>query len=261
MKTRNNLIVLALAVLLVSCDKLTDFSPYDANTTHSDINIRSVSEIIAQQWPGDSITFVAISDTHTNYADFRAAVSTINEMDGISFVMVLGDVTNWGLFKEFDDYYHLASRLDVPFITLIGNHDYLSNGKTIYNKMFGPTNFYFDIGNYRMVIFDNIVWENGNRQPDFEWLSQTLAAPEEMTSVACYHIHPQDSQLENGYSGKMKEIIEDNPVILSIFGHGHDCWEQNMNNRRYLMVPDITKRNMAKITLMHQAANIEILNF
>jgi len=261
MKTRNTLLILTLGVLLASCDKLTDFSPYDANTSHNNVNALNVSEITAMQSPNDSITFIAISDTHTDYADLRAAVTAINQMDGISFVMVLGDITDWGLFNEFDDYYHLARRLKVPFVTVIGNHDYLSNGKSIFNKMFGPTNFYFDIGNYRMVVFDNVVWENGNRKPDFDWFSQALSTPEGMTSVACYHIHPWDPQLENGYADEMKQIIEANPVVLSIFGHGHHYLEEEINNRRYLMLPDIIKRSMAKITLANQAATIEILNF
>ncbi len=82
-----------------------------------------------------------------------------------------------------------------------------------------------------------------------------------MTSIACYHIHPWDPQLDNGYADKMKGIIENNPVILSIFGHGHDYREEVMNNRRYLMVPDITMRNMAKITLANKTATVQILSF
>jgi len=261
MKTQNTLLILTLWVLLASCDKLTRFSPYDANTSHNNVNSLNISEIESQLLSNDSITFIALSDTHTDYSDLRAAVTTINEMEGISFVMVCGDITDWGLYNEFDDYYHLISRLNIPFVTLIGNHDYLSNGKTIYNKMFGPTNFYFDIGNYRMVVFDNVVWENGNQAPDFDWFQETLAVPEGMISIACYHIHPWDPQLENGYADKIKEIIENNSVILSLFGHGHDYREEEINNRRYLMVPDITMRNMAKITLANKAATVKILNF
>jgi 3',5'-cyclic-AMP phosphodiesterase len=254
--------MIALALLVTcSCNKLTQYSPYDANTEHSDVNSLNIAEIQSKLQPGDSLVFIAISDTHTDYSDLRAAVTTINEMEGISFVMVCGDVTDWGLFNEYDDYYHLTSRLNVPFVTLIGNHDYLSNGKLIFNKMFGPTNFYFDIGNYRMVVFDNVVWENGNQAPDFEWFQQTLNVPKGMTSVACYHIHPWDPQLENGYAEKMEKIIEANPFILNAFGHGHHYLEEVINDRRYLMVPDVTNRNMAKITLANQAASIEILNF
>lgn len=261
MRLINNLLILVICIAFASCDEMTDFSPYDANTEHSNVNSVNISEILSKQQPGDSLVFIAISDTHTEYSDLRAAVTTINEMEGISFVMVCGDITDWGLFNEFDDYYHLISRLNIPFVTLIGNHDYLSNGKLIFNKMFGPTNYYFDIGHYRMVVFDNVVWENGNQEPDFNWFQQTLNVPEGMTSVACYHIHPLDPQLGNGYADKMRGIIEKYPVSLSIFGHGHDCWEEGINNRRYFMVPDITMRNMAKITLANQAATIEILNF
>lgn len=254
--------LIAMVLLTIcSCDKLTQYSPYDANTEQSNVNALNISEIESLQLPDDTITFIALSDTHTKYSDLRAAVTTINEMEGISFVIVCGDITDWGLFNEFDDYYHLISRLNIPFVTLIGNHDYLSNGKLIFNKMFGPTNFYFDIGNYRMAVFDNVVWENGNQEPDFNWFQQTLNVPEGMTSVACYHIHRFDPQLENGYADKMLGIIEKNPVSLSIFGHGHDYWEEEVNNRRYLMVPDITMRNMAKITLANKTATVQILNF
>ena len=254
--------LIAMVLLTIcSCDKLTQYSPYDANTEQSNVNALNISEIESLQLPDDTITFIALSDTHTKYSDLRAAVTTINEMEGISFVIVCGDITDWGLFNEFDDYYHLISRLNIPFVTLIGNHDYLSNGKLIFNKMFGPTNFYFDIGNYRMAVFDNVVWENGNQEPDFNWFQQTLNVPEGMTSVACYHIHRFDPQLENGYADKMLGIIEKNPVSLSIFGHGHDYWEEKENNRRYIMVPDITMRNMAKITIANKTATVQILNF
>jgi predicted phosphodiesterase len=262
MKTRNNLLIIALWVLLSSCDKLTDYSPYDAKISHKNVNALNILRIQEKLQPTDSLVFIAISDTHTDYSDLRAAVKTTNEMEGISFVVVCGDVTDWGLYKEFDNYYHQISRLNIPFITIIGNHDYLSNGKVIFNKMFGPTNFYFDIGNYRMVVFDNVVWENGNQEPDFNWFQQTLNVPEGMTSIACYHIHPLDLQLEkNGYADKMRGITEKYPVSLSIFGHGHDCREEEINNRRYLMVPDITMRSMIKICLKNKTATYKILKY
>lgn len=261
MKTINNLLIVILFGLLVSCDKLTQYSPYDANTKYSDINPTNIEEILSQQIPDDSLVFIAISDTHTDYSDLRASISSINKMEGISFVMVCGDITDWGLFSEFESYYHLIRRLNIPYVTLIGNHDYLSNGKLIFNKMFGSTSFYFDLGKYRMVIFDNVVWENENKAPDFDWFRQALNVPEGMTSIACYHIHPLDPQLANGYADKMREIIEENPVILSIFGHGHDTWEETVNNRRYFMVPDVTLRSMAKITLANQTATIQLLSY
>ena len=261
MKLINYLPILVIWIAISSCNEMIAYSPYDANTVHDNVNATNIAEILDKQQSDDSLVFIAISDTHTEYSDLRSAVTTINEMEGISFVMVCGDITDWGLFNEFDDYYHLIRRLNIPFVTLMGNHDYLSNGKTIFNKMFGPTNFYFDIRNYRMVVFDNVVWENGNQEPDFNWFQQMLDVPEGMTSIVCYHIHRFDPQLENGYADKMLGIIEKYPVSLSIFGHGHDYWEEEVNNRQYLMVPDITMRNIAKITLANKTATVQILNF
>lgn len=255
------LIIQLLAFIMISCSQVIDYSPYDADINHRDVNTENIKKIKDESRDVDSLIFIAISDTHTKYNDLKSAINFINKLDDVSFVIVCGDITNLGLYKEFDDYYHIMSRLKMPFITAIGNHDYLSNGKLIYEKMFGPTNFYFDIGNYRMVVFDNVVWENGNQEPDFEWFQQTLNIPEGMTSIACYHIHRFDPQLENGYADKMLGIIEKYPVSLSIFGHGHDYWEEEVNNRRYLMVPDITMRNMTKITLANKTATIQILSF
>lgn len=261
MKTKNILFLLLPWLLLGSCKKLIDFSPFDAVTPDREVNGKNIARITSQELPSDTITFIAISDPHTNYAQLRDAVGTINQMKNISFVMVCGDVTDWGLHNEYDDYYHLASRLNIPFVTLIGNHDYLANGKTIFRKMFGPTNFYFEIGNFRMVVFDNIVWENGNRTPDFNWLEQALTTAQDKTILCCYHIFPWDQQMEKGYGNTMKQMMEEHPVALSIFGHGHNYREEIINNRRYMMLPDITKRQLAKVTLVNSMAYVEMINF
>lgn len=262
MKTKNILLLLLPWLLLASCDKLVDFSPFDAITPEKDVNAKNIARITSLELPDDSITFIAISDPHTNYSQLRAAIHSINQMENISFVMVCGDITDWGLYNEYDDYYHLVSRLNIPFITLVGNHDYLANGKTIFKKMFGPTNFYFEVGKYRLVVFDNIVWENGNRSPDFHWLDQAVTAEEEdKTIICCYHISPWDLQLEMGYGNTMKEIIKEHPVAISIFGHGHNYREEIINNQRYMMLPDITKRQLAKITLANSIAHVEMIDF
>jgi 3',5'-cyclic-AMP phosphodiesterase len=261
METIKYYLVLLLLMFFVSCSKMTDFSPYDAKTSHSNLNKENISKILSNEQNADSLVFVAISDPHSNYSDLSSTVNYINGMEGISFVVICGDVTNLGLAQEYDDYYHIINRLNIPFITIIGNHDYLSNGKLVYNKMFGPTNFYFDIGNYRMVMFDNIVWENGNQSPDFDWLKASLNVPDGMTSVACYHIHIWDPQLENGLADSLQTIIGNNPVSLSIFGHGHGYKAEEHNGRQYLMIPDVSMRSVVKIKLQGDVATYKILTF
>lgn len=260
MKTLWRALAVVIGCTICSCDKLTQFSPYDANTVHSDLNAKNISAI-ASPPASDSLVFIALSDSHTKYSDLRAAVNAINSLEGISFAIMLGDITDLGLFKEFDDYYHLISRIKIPYITLIGNHDHLSNGRKIYTKMFGPTNFFFDIGNYRIVAFDNVVWENNNQKPDFEWLDDALEVSEETNIICCFHIHPWDPQLSNGYADEMKTLIENNPAAISLCGHGHKLLEEEMNQRRYLMLPDVTKRQFARIAISGKTVSVKMLNF
>lgn len=261
MKTIRYAFIGLVFLTLFSCKKLVHFSPYDAHTLHRDVNARNMDHIIGKQWEEDSLVFIAISDPHTQYSDLKDAVGAINKLEGISFVMVCGDVTDWGLAKEFDDYYRLINRLNIPYITIIGNHDYLANGKTIYRKMFGPTNFYFDVDSYRFVVFDNIVWENGNREPDFNWLREALIVPEGTKIITCYHIAPWNLPMDTGYDQTIRQIIEEHPVVLNLFGHGHNYREEIVNQRRYIMLPNVPKRKLARIALKGETVDVKFIHF
>lgn len=261
MKTITTYLTLAVCLIIVSCNKLTDFSPYDANISKRNLNEENILRIQNEVQKTDSITFIAISDTHANYSDLKAAVSKINGLGGTDFVVVCGDLTNYGLSKEFQDYYDYISRLNEPFVTLIGNHDYLSNGKLIYTKMFGPTNFTFDIGKYRFVLFDDIVWENNNSEPDFSWLSDNLIKEGPATNIVLMHIPLWANELGPDYGNKLKSILEENIVSYTISGHEHNFKTVDLSGRSYLVLPEIAKRSFAKITLIKNIATLEMINF
>lgn len=254
------LIVSVINVSLSSCDNLIDYSPYDADVKTTDLNAENISKI--QQTPllSDSLVIVVISDTHSNHTQLLDAIQYINNLPGISFVVIDGDITNWALVKEYKDYYHSISKLNVPSLTVIGNHDYLSNGATIYKRMFGPTNFSFNHENYKIVIFDNVVWESGNRSPNLDWLEATMNSEEEKPQILFTHIHPWDIQLENGYADRMRQIIEKNKVLISVFGHGTYTYEIK-NNHQYLVVPKIMLRSLARISLTQDTAVFKIIKF
>lgn len=261
MKTIWQGLVCLLFVATCSCAQLTDYSPYDAKISHHNINIENITRLTDQVLSTDTLRFAVISDTHTNYSDLKDAVRFINTLENVAFTVISGDITDWGLAAEFKDYYQLISKLNMPFITLIGNHDYLSNGELIYTRMFGPTSFYFDLGDYRMVVFDNVVWEKGNKEPDFNWLQKTLQDTADRTNITFMHIHPWDPQLDNGYADHIGQIIESQPVAISFFGHGHGYKYEIKNDRQYLLVPTVQRRVMAKVTLVDQQASFEMLHF
>ena len=152
-------IVSAITLNLSSCGNLIDYSPYDTDVKITNLNAENISKIEAAPQPEVSLLIVVISDTHAIHTKLQTAIRFINQMQGISFVVINGDITNWGLAKEYKDFHQDITQLKIPFITVIGNHDYLSNGGNIFKRMFGQVNFSFHAGNHKVVVFDNVVWE------------------------------------------------------------------------------------------------------
>lgn len=254
-------IVLAITFNLSSCDNLIDYSPYDTDVQRTNLNGENISTIEAAPPPADSLLIVVISDTHSIHTKLKDAIRHINQMRGISFVVINGDITNWGLAKEYKDFHRDITQLKIPFITVIGNHDYLSNGGKIFKRMFGEVNFSFHAGNQKVVVFDNVVWEKGNRSPDFNWLEANLPSGNNQPSLLFTHIHIWDPQLGNGYADRMREIIEKSKVQLCVFGHGSNYQFKIENKVSYLVVPKIATQMLTKITVTGDTAIHEIIKF
>ena len=82
----------------------------------------------------NSFKFAVIADNHYHYNSLRTIVNDITKNPNISFVISAGDVTDMGLLKEYEIFYEIMNNLDKPYLTVIGNHDYNSNGGIIYGS-------------------------------------------------------------------------------------------------------------------------------
>jgi predicted phosphodiesterase len=210
---------------MASCEDLFQYSPYDANVSEYNVNEKSIQKIMPVN-PADTVWFVALADVHSWYNELFDATAKINSLKNISFVVVCGDITDAGLAKEFEWYNRVMENLNVPYITIIGNHDYRSNGSVIYKKMFGPVNFKFEISSYHFIGFDDVVWENDNTIPDFEWLNSNLTDTISTIEVVFAHIPPWTDQLDLDTT-ELKKLITKRPDhTLVIHGHEHSYSSQ-----------------------------------
>lgn len=252
MKKYFTLCALLLALILQSCEDFVEYSPYDVRVRVTGVNNTKITEIKALEAAAsvrDSFTFAVISDPHTFYSDLADAVSSINANSDVLFTVVTGDVTDAGLFKEFDWEYHHISKLKSPFVTVIGNHDYLSNGKKIFTRMYGSTNFSFDFQGTKFVFFDDIVWENGNSRPNFEWLNDELANSSSFDHLLLFaHIPPGNDQLAGEKSDTFQSLLK-NRVDLAFFGHNHNYEDNQMDGYRYIVVGSVSKRYYSLVTV------------
>ena len=132
-------LILLIGFLLTGCQSVFDVHPYDMNLHgEHDINVTQIARISQLYNNRDTLRIAFISDTHLWHTHAKAEIADINKRSDIDFVIHCGDVTDTGTTNEFRMFRNILRDLDVPFVVLLGNHDFLGTGDQTYEWMFGP---------------------------------------------------------------------------------------------------------------------------
>lgn len=222
------LLVAGLLLLAAGCDNIFEYSPYKAGVRvpYSDLNLKAMKELEAQSSEAFApFTIGVFGDTHTYYDDFEKQVARFNQQDSLAFIAHMGDLTLSGIYREFIWYHDISSKLKHPLLTLIGNHDYLSNGEFMYEEMFGPWNFTLVYNNCLFVFLDDIIWEKNVQDPDFAWLESVLEGSEHYKyRFVLAHIPPWSAPFSKGNEYYYNMLMDKYGVDLSIHGHTHSYY-------------------------------------
>ncbi len=250
-----------LLLLGTGCNKVFDLSPYDALPAEDlrGLNAQHSGEIRAALAGNTGpLTFALTSDPHYHYSDLSDIVAHINADPSVAFTVVPGDLTDQGLLGEFEAFARVAEGLDRPWLALIGNHDHLGNGRSIFETMFGPRNQVLDVAGYRFILFDDTVWESG-MPPDLDRLEQALESKGSHVPVVITHIPPFTDQLVGVLEQQLTALLVDAEVPLFIHGHLHrfNDHEPYSDGVRYLCVPWPEDRSYAKVTLDGTSVSIQ----
>ena len=221
---------LILLVTMASCDKVFEFSPYSAFVPNSRKNMtqHNLDQLLSGHVDTVFHPFeiALVSDNHLYYDELEDALEHINQQRQASFVIHGGDMTDGGLIKEYDIFQDLMKQLDMPYFTVIGNHDLLANGRSIYADMFGSENYTFVYNNCKFIFFNNVVWELNYAEPDFRWLRNQLLDSSQYTHVfVIAHIPPWTDQFFLSYFYVYNLLMTDYQVTLSIHGNHHQAYE------------------------------------
>src|SRR5512145_346311 len=247
------------SLLFVSC-QLVEFSPFDADVDDHDLNSSYITELKASSIHNDTFKFAVISDTHSYYDEFAGAIASINRQENLHFVVCCGDITESGLSWEYKKYHELSKRLKYPIITCVGNHDYLSNGYKIYQRMFGHSNFVLFHEQYKFVFFDDVVWEKNNSAPNFEWLQAVLSESDDPT-VLIAHIPPWTDQLEGNNALTYNKIVAESNVMLCLYGHEHTFSERIYESKPSVVSRTVLKRTYNIVSLFGNQYTIKRISF
>jgi 3',5'-cyclic-AMP phosphodiesterase len=256
-------------VLAAACDDPFSYSAFDAETP---AELRSTTEKnLAKIRERDTLLtevfrVALLSDTHYHFDDLADAVGDINRRNDISFVIVTGDITENGLLEEYELFYDIMAGSKVPYLTVIGNHDHLSNGELIYSQMYGARNYSFIFNRTKFVMWDNVLWES-NASPDWDWFKHEVrstprgGSPIDHT-IPFSHIPPFDGQLADS-AAAFHQLLTSSGVKASIHGHKHEYTNLPLfgNEIQYVTVGSPEKRSYGLMTISADTVVIEQTKF
>ena|SRR6056297_453966 len=259
--------VFIIPFILVSCDDYFEYSPYAANikSSYKNLHTQNFNKLFANSTSKDTLKVAVFADSHYNYSELSKAVEDVNKRSDIDFVIVNGDMADHGYLKEYELFHEKMDKLIIPYFTVIGNHDYKSNGSEIYKQMYGHLNKSFVFQDNFFILFDDIFWES-NKTPNMSWLEAQLkrayAGTYKNIFVLC-HIPPYGDQFTDEYEVLYREIMLEYDVDLSIHGHIHRFEYGNYysDEMLYLSVESIMDKEYVIITSCDDEVKVEQIKF
>jgi 3',5'-cyclic-AMP phosphodiesterase len=218
--------LLTAAIIMHGCSDFFEFSPNQTSDSNSETLLNEKNlQLLYNQPKDDTITIAFVGDSQRFYDELDRFIDTVNNIPSIDFILLAGDISDFGLLLEFEMITELFSKVNKPYIAVVGNHDVVSKGEEVYKKMFGPLDFSFVYDNVKFVVHNTNGKEytTGN-VPDMEWLRPELVrSKNEKYIVPVSHVPPFsvdfDPDLEHPYVG----LFAETPGLLaSLHGHIHE---------------------------------------
>src|SRR5699024_2661514 len=179
----------------------------------------------------EDFSFAFISDTHINEnssipsQDLKRTVRDINANPDIEFVVLTGDITEFGSDRELMIADSLLEQLEKPYYIIPGNHDtnWSESGTNSFRQIFGQEKFAFH--SHGMLFVGTGSGPNMRMAPglvpheDIVWLRKVLSRVKEGKPIIFFNHYPIDSSLANWYL-VIDELKKVNTQAI-LHGHGH----------------------------------------
>ncbi|MEN6456440.1 MAG: PQQ-binding-like beta-propeller repeat protein [Prolixibacteraceae bacterium] len=185
-------------------------------------------------WTGiaqaQTLRFAHITDTHigSNLADedLLRTVADINARPDISFVILSGDVTEFGSDEELLKAKQIMDQLNKPWYVLPGNHDskWSESGNNSFIRIFGAEEFAFEKGGFLFI--GTASGPNMRMAPGLvprEQVAFLDSVLSNMTNpdqpVISVNHYPLDESLSNWYV--ITDKLKTRNIKATLLGHGH----------------------------------------
>ncbi|TDS16166.1 calcineurin-like phosphoesterase C-terminal domain-containing protein [Sphingobacterium paludis] len=177
----------------------------------------------------------------------RAVVDEAKTRKGPAFGISLGDLVGNDLSLH-PGYKQTISQMELPWYNVIGNHDLNFDVKSdslsdeSFERLFGPANYAFNVGNAHFIILDDVLYphpttgegyQGGFRKEQLDFVENNLRfVPKEKLVVLAFHIplNPDnEGWFRNEDRQRLFDLLKDYPNTLSLSAHTH-FQQQNYYN-------------------------------
>ena len=202
---------------------------------------------------GDStVRFAYMTDLHlsegsSRFAQLQYCIDRINARGDVDFVLIGGDITDFGADSELYAAKEALDRLSMPYRVVAGNHDakWSESGCNTFEKAFGYEHFDFEKGGAKFLGCN--CGPNMRMAPamvphgSLTWLDSVMTHTPAETPVIFLNHYPQDTMSLNYF--KVTNSLKKGNVQLLIGGHRHLRFSGTCDSIPYILGCSLEKRS------------------
>jgi Icc protein len=211
-----------------ACNKF-EYSPYQNEVSEdmpSNLTEKNLAKLKSNEANADDTVIIVYSgDCQRFYDQLHQLVTKVNTLPNVDFLIMSGDIADFGILKEYLWINREFDKLNVPFLTAIGNHDLATDNGEVYTKIFGLKNYSFIYKGYKFLFHDTNGREYGfnGSIPNMFWLQDQVNDSTPHWFVGVSHVPPYNVDFDPVLQYPYKNLFRDTPgFILSLHGHIHD---------------------------------------
>lgn len=255
------------SIILLSCNHF-EFSP---NQTFDSLSLKDVNATnIKRLGDGandDTVKFVLTGDAQKSRDETVKFCRTVNAIPGIDFVVLNGDITEFGVLKEMLWISRTLEDLTMPYVAVIGNHDETGRGRESFRNMFGELNYSFVYGGIKFIGHDTNSREYGfnGQVPDIPWLKEQLKpTPGVNGYIGMSHIPVNSPDFDEKLATSYKNAFAETPGFMaSLHAHTHnyELFYPDKSGIPYIVTSSIGNREFLVIQIVNHKLSFERVPF